>query len=624
VTGVLLGDTRTESPVARRPSKQGIDGAQRNYGDRHDAAASKIGKVMKGGVDRRKAAEKYATEGRDYEAAHDPLDFGLPPYAELNSDMPEVSDDRRYHVRDITSRQVLLQLGARADAIHGNYSFDNDAYNVLQNITSRSITELSLGIQKQMEMTRLFMYQDVSPTASSASSSSNPQASPNNADYGKSLDDPKYLLGKYECVAIPARADFDWAFDPIRVTESPSNTAQGNGPQPMSMPRDSSSSASSKGGGKGMADSSTNHTAPDCDSSSGFAGWFWVLHEGAPNIGESQDAEDFAAYSCQDDQEQENPSSAETNANPASSSLVVPTWKEHPVRHGQFLNEALYLNTMYHLWRLSILAMARLGVTDCILFPFGMGAFLRQLWRNDDRYCDATRMRMLRRKIADGLMNAIASIYGGSVKTRITSSPKDLPQRIHICLMCNGHESAANHNVFIEAAGEIIKAYPGVADILKFRRNADCLQLAHKLASEAGPLKVGILNGANRKLIGNHWFQKGARHAIDENLHRRSASLTRAALLINMGTEPVVRRSGELAANLSWLGGKAESLSGNKPALPSTPVPNTAGAKAAPSPTKASGGDTGGVCGCCKKRAQKPNTQSTATDAAAKKSRKRC
>eukprot|EP00419_Tripos_fusus_P062755 CAMPEP_0172907818 /NCGR_PEP_ID=MMETSP1075-20121228/179587_1 /TAXON_ID=2916 /ORGANISM="Ceratium fusus, Strain PA161109" /LENGTH=62 /DNA_ID=CAMNT_0013765497 /DNA_START=44 /DNA_END=228 /DNA_ORIENTATION=- len=59
-------------------------------------------------------------------------------------------------------------------------------------------------------------------------------------------------------------------------------------------------------------------------------------------------------------------------------------------------------------------------------------------------------------------------------------------------------------------------------------------------------MKVGLLNGANRELIGNHWFEDGARFAIDENLHRRSASLARAALLLNMGTAARHRRPTQL------------------------------------------------------------------------------
>lgn len=44
--------------------------------------------------------------------------------------------------------------------------------------------------------------------------------------------------------------------------------------------------------------------------------------------------------------------------------------------------------------------------------------------------------------------------------------------------------------------------------------NADALELAHQLAG----LKdghVALLNGANRKLIGNHWFGGGARIALN-------------------------------------------------------------------------------------------------------------
>ena len=104
--------------------------------------------------------------------------------------------------------------------------------------------------------------------------------------------------------------------------------------------------------------------------------------------------------------------------------------------------------------------------------------------------------------------------------------------------------------------------------ILFLRQNVDCLQLAHELSAKAwittGSPKVAILNGASRKLVGNHWFQGGARYAIDENLHRRSSSMARAALLLNLNTEPKARKPLALANQVSRWGGQVFAASNGK------------------------------------------------------------
>ena len=56
-----------------------------------------------------------------------------------------------------------------------------------------------------------------------------------------------YLLPHFSCLAVPCRADYDSAFEPyVRAGDN---------------------------------------ELPDCDSDQGFAGWFWVMHAAAPNIG---------------------------------------------------------------------------------------------------------------------------------------------------------------------------------------------------------------------------------------------------------------------------------------------------------------------------------------------------
>merc|ERR1712196_517415 len=93
------------------------------------------------------------------------------------------------------------------------------------------------------------------------------------------------------------------------------------------------------------------------------------------------------------------------------------------------------------------------------------------------------------------------------------------------------------------------------------------LQLATELTealdpSEKGGVRpVALLNGANKKLLGNHWFSHGARFAIDENLHRRSSSMATASLLLNGGAEPRHRAVHELHNTVRFLGGQVINVS---------------------------------------------------------------
>lgn len=179
------------------------------------------------------------------------------------------------------------------------------------------------------------------------------------------------------------------------------------------------------------------------------------------------------------------------------------------------------------------------------------------------------------------------------------------PKRLHLCLsvVSAASETIENHNVFLEAFAEKARACPFLKRILSVRKNVDVLQVAIDLTAGTNPLKVGILNGANRRMIGNHWFSSGATLAIDENLHRRSASMARAALLLNRSVAPTERQPGDLADVVQMLGGKVEMSEGAKPAaatpLSATPLPAT---------PSASGN---GLFGCCKKRAKDPGQAAT-------------
>merc|ERR1740120_59789 len=86
----------------------------------------------------------------------------------------------------------------------------------------------------------------------------------------------------------------------------------------------------------------------------------------------------------------------------------------------------------------------------------------------------------------------------------------------------------------------------------------DSLQLAHDLAQTS--TKVMMLNGANRKLLGNHWFGGRAKQAIDENLHRRSWTMSALSYVLNGfdGRECNDRRPDQLQQRVRQLGGKVE------------------------------------------------------------------
>jgi len=722
--GILIDSE--ESPKARRPSRDG--GKQGQYGgydSRHAHAASQIGKVARGGAARSKVADRYHTEGKwggaKGEEPHHPEDFGFERYASYYDSMPEVNDDLRYCVRDITARNVLLQLGCQADQIGRQSEFEHDAFTALTNVT-RERENMPAGVRKQGEMCRLFQYVEPAPPApppldakavglikqkikeakeapssngqsriaevqrlekalktnvipediklelenkapangSSASSSgkagksdlpTSPSRYPEENKHQKSAIDAinkKYLLGKYECMAVPCRADFNSAFEQIQVPAPPAPPSPAGG--------NSSPSKDNKG--------AESPPSSDCDGPNGFSGWFWVLHEGAPNIGESSQADDFPAYSREEIPE-ETPEGEgnvnavfEANENMGYEGLQGGRgdergrhpkccWKDGRGSLNRRLDEEKYLESMFILWRLALLAFARLGVEDGLLFPFGMGAFLRHLGKNDDRYLDHSVMRQLKRQVAAGLMKAIASVYGSILEKRQPngvnpegaepsvdtkkgkaadgrkkapapkkdSKPKPKftpPQRLHLCLMCENAENIENHNVFMEAAGELAKEYAGIPELLLIRRNVDVFQLAHEMSASGSALKVGVLNGANRKLLGNHWFQTGARFAIDENLHRRSASLTRMALLLNMGTESGERRPTELPDTLKWLGGQVELVSGN------LNDPTNEDAKSRSLGKSSSGGGGGGLF-CCRKRNSSGRSSGDTSKAAASK-----
>jgi hypothetical protein len=508
--------------------------------------------------------------GRDWkpkEAAINPQDVGLGPYKDQKAEMARITEDQRYKVRNITAQRVFEQLQKKPSTFNPALdTFEDFAPRLINEIMSgnKDCTQaLPEGVKHQCAKMMLFKgrgsqaVQRVS-LAGNSNSSSSPVA--------------EYLIGKFDCMAIPSRADFDSNFEEVKsVTPAPGSPAQ-------------ASSASQ----------------PDFDVSS--TGWFWMLHMSAPNIGESEEAEDFPAYS-------------------------------KPDAYGKLrLDQDEYLRDMKELWRTAIMSMGRLGVDDGVIFPFGMGAFLRNLGKVDDHYSKYDeRMRGLRKGIAEMVMDGIESLYGEPVdvadpfatapppaeaapkaaakataapkakaKAKAKAAPKAAakavqakPARIHLCLsVANAQESIENHNVFIEAASQKAKTFPRLKDLLQIHRNIDVLQVAINLSGQSA-LKVAVLNGANRKLIGNHWFTDGASLAIDENLHRRSASMARVALLLNSGVAPRDRRDDELADIVRILHGQVVSLY-DKDGKGAAPAANA----------KKEGG--GGIFGCCAKRKKPP------------------
>ena len=98
------------------------------------------------------------------------------------------------------------------------------------------------------------------------------------------------------------------------------------------------------------------------------------------------------------------------------------------------------------------------------------------------------------------------------------------------------------------------------------------MEVAYQLALDCPD--VGLLNGANRRLLGNHWFAGKATQAIDENLHRRSWRLAAAAYVLNhyVSGDRSVRQEDTLQRRVERCGGKVIFLAGG--------VPSAAGADA--------------------------------------------
>lgn len=242
---------------------------------------------------------------------------------------------------------------------------------------------------------------------------------------------------------------------------------------------------------------------------------FWVLHAAAINIGETERATDYQDY-----------------ANEMGKLELI---------H--------YIEDMGRIYDNILQSAEKLGVTSLVFFPFGMGAFLRNLYKLDADYSEANlhgqRLKELRHALAKRFVKAVSD---------------STVERVHLCIAPSGKgdELDANATAFLTEMLLSIKSGQLKPRVMEVLLNADALSTAQRLADDNRC--VGLVNGANRRMVGNHWFSYGARMAIDENLHRRSWRMASTAYLLNGGAEAVRRHPGELAARVKGLGGKVIPL----------------------------------------------------------------
>lgn len=263
---------------------------------------------------------------------------------------------------------------------------------------------------------------------------------------------------------------------------------------------------------------------------------FWVMHAAALNVGESYQAPDFIEF-----------------ANP-------------PPAGG--LNEDRYVDAMGHIVDNIVQAFGNLkvdkpkgmfsggstvGAEHLVIAPFGMGAFLRKLPLLDSKYEDPTQLLTLRRKLTSRFAQSLAR------------SPPSL--KIHVCLTAGNEEAKQNTDAFLRAFST---ADASLRNRVTIRPDADALQISHELAGSSKG--VILLNAANRQLIGNHWFAGQAHRAIDENLHRRSWTMSAFAYILNNYVDPETsippRTSATLEENVKRIGGQVLNI-GYGPPSPS-------------------------------------------------------
>jgi hypothetical protein len=216
------------------------------------------------------------------------------------------------------------------------------------------------------------------------------------------------------------------------------------------------------------------------------------------------------------------------------------------------LDETKFLQGTGEIAESLLTASQKFGLNDVVFFPIGMGAFLRNLPSADAAYQDPAKMRSLR--------NGMAKQVAAKMENQLRSSPNLV---IHLALPTGpSDEAKENYNAFIQAVSEID---PAIRQRVIVYPNADATEIAQAIANQKGDYSVGLINGANKNLLGNHWFEDGALTAIDENIHRRSQISAFACLFCN-GTTPsghnnrIQRQMGELEQRiLYWTQGANHS-----------------------------------------------------------------
>jgi len=166
------------------------------YDERHKRAVIRIQARFRGYLTRKKIRKMYRAEvftASDDTAPMCPADVGLGQYAEVHLGMPFVQDQKRYEIRDKTAKQVLIQLGLPARDVTGHsFDFKRLANQILSQAASAP-AKIPYGIKKQMKWIHYFKEEDVATKKQGT-----------------------YLIGQFDCVAIPCRADYNAHFHEIR------------------------------------------------------------------------------------------------------------------------------------------------------------------------------------------------------------------------------------------------------------------------------------------------------------------------------------------------------------------------------------------------------------------------
>eukprot|EP00931_Biecheleriopsis_adriatica_P004486 TRINITY_DN106144_c0_g1_i1.p1 TRINITY_DN106144_c0_g1~~TRINITY_DN106144_c0_g1_i1.p1 ORF type:complete len:892 (+),score=140.00 TRINITY_DN106144_c0_g1_i1:140-2815(+) len=246
---------------------------------------------------------------------------------------------------------------------------------------------------------------------------------------------------------------------------------------------------------------------------------FCVLHAAALNIGENEKATDFNDY-C------------------GSSGR---------------LDMSAYVEDMGRIFENLLNAAVRLHANDVVWPPFGMGAFLRNLHKLDSWYSGRHRDGALLVE----LRHAVASRFVDTFVKKVSTTSN---LRVHLCVAPSdaGDEGDANAAAFLKALHAAVKRGKLPAGAARILCYADALMVAQDLANEGRA--VALVNGANRQLIGNHWFEDGAARAIDENLHRRSWRLAAMAYQLNAGCQAEAVHAQELSRRVRQVGGRVHAL----------------------------------------------------------------